>query len=285
MFRRISYLIVGLTLTGSLAYGQKAPTAPNEYAMYCSGIVTSQPIPRNTYVISGVESSDLVIWKQGQSVFINKGGSQGVKVGDEFLVSRPVKEHLEYPWFQWQDALLHAMGQTYADVGRLRVTAVQANTSVAEIVQSCGYVQRDDILQPFTARPAPPFKAMTKFNPFAPPDGKARAMIVTTKGFGQLVGAGSIVYVNLGSAQGVKVGDYFRIFRYQDAHHETVYQVGGTAYKMYGFGAAPTPYTWSDLPRDVLGEGIVVRTGPNASTVLITLSGREIYAGDYVELE
>jgi hypothetical protein len=35
----------------------------------------------------------------------------------------------------------------------------------------------------------------------------------------------------------------------------------------------------------VLGEGIVVRTGPNSSTVLLTTSREEIFAGDYVELE
>jgi hypothetical protein len=29
----------------------------------------------------------------------------------------------------------------------------------------------------------------------------------------------------------------------------------------------------------------VLRTGPNASTVLITFSLREIYPGDYVEIE
>ena len=54
---------------------------------------------------------------------------------------------------------------------------------------------------------------------------------------------------------------------------------------MYGYGATPVPYSWSDLPRDVLGEGIVVRVGPNAATILITSSQREIYVDDFVELE
>jgi hypothetical protein len=39
------------------------------------------------------------------------------------------------------------------------------------------------------------------------------------------------------------------------------------------------------LPRDVLGEGVVLRVGKNAATVLITLSEKEIFPGDYVELE
>jgi hypothetical protein len=44
-------------------------------------------------------------------------------------------------------------------------------------------------------------------------------------------------------------------------------------------------YKWDNLPRQALGEGIVLRTGPNSATVLLTLSKQEIYAGDYVEIE
>ena len=85
-----------------------------------------------------------------------------------------------------------------------------------------------------------------------------------------LTGTGRIVYVNLGSAQGVRVGDYFRVFRYQGTHIETAYQVQDTAYKAYGFGSTPVAYEWNNLPRQVLGEGIVLRTGPNSSTVMLT---------------
>jgi len=35
----------------------------------------------------------------------------------------------------------------------------------------------------------------------------------------------------------------------------------------------------------VLGEGIVLRLGPNSSTVMLTTVRMEIFAGDYVEVE
>ena len=38
------------------------------------------------------------------------------------------------------------------------------------------------------------------------------------------MGTNDIIYVNLGSEQGVRVGDYFRIFRYTGTQHETAYQ-------------------------------------------------------------
>jgi hypothetical protein len=124
-----------------------------------------------------------------------------------------------------------------------------------------------------------------KLDPFAPPSGKKTAMVVSGKDYTQLMGPGKIVYINLGSAQGMRIGDYFRIFRYQGTHMETVYQVRDTAYKSYGFGSTPVAYEWNNLPRQILGEGIVLRMGPNSSTVLLTTVREEIFAGDYVEVE
>ena len=57
------------------------------------------------------------------------------------------------------------------------------------------------------------------------------------------------------------------------------------AYKAYGFGSTPVTYEWNNLPRQVLGEGIVLRTGPNSSTVMLTAVREEIFVGDYVEVE
>jgi TolB-like protein len=54
---------------------------------------------------------------------------------------------------------------------------------------------------------------------------------------------------------------------------------------MYGFGSAPARYGWNDLPREVLGEGIVINVSRNSSTMVITFNSIEVYAGDYVEIE
>jgi hypothetical protein len=274
-----------MALTSAL-YAQQSPTTPRERDVYCSGVVTTELPPSDTFVVSGVESGTRITFFQSDLVFINRGSNQGMQVGTEFLVSRPVHEPLRAKWFSWQNSLLRAMGTTYADIGRIRVINVQPNTSTAEVVYSCDLMQRGDIVEPFTARVAPPYKPATdSFDIFAPPSGKEQAMVVTTRGFGQLAGTGTIVYVNLGSAQGVRIGDYFRVFRYQGERHSTVYQSRGMEHSVWGMGSAPGAWSWADLPRDVLGEGIVLRVGPNASTVLITTSRREIFPGDYVELE
>jgi hypothetical protein len=285
MRRTATYLILGIALISLPAQAQHVPTAPSEKDMYCAGVVSTQAPASDFYVISGPESRTRVTYQQGDVVYLNKGASQGVKVGDEFLVTRPVNDPLHEKWFDDQMILLNAMGQTYADVGHLRVVNVQPSTSIAQVLSSCGVMQRGDLVQTFAERPAPPYKPEEKFDRFAPVSGKGKAMIVTTRLFGQAVYQGSTAYVNLGAAQGVKVGDYFRIYRYEGQQRDVLYQPKETAYRLFGYGATPVPYTWSELPRDVVGEGIVVRVGPNASSVLVTVSRQEIFVGDYVELE
>jgi hypothetical protein len=110
-------------------------------------------------------------------------------------------------------------------------------------------------------------------------------MIVQGKNTAQMSGQWNTVYVNLGTKQGVKVGDYFRVFRYQGTRGETIPQQRDYQDRMYGFGSNPKHYEWNDLPREILGEGIVLNVSQNASSVLLTTSRSEIMAGDYVELE
>ncbi len=285
MCLKIVSLCLGIALAAATGLAQSSTRVPNPSDMYCSGVVTNQAIPHDTYLISGEQSNYRIGFAERDLVYINRGSGQGAKVGDEFLVMRQVQEPLKFYWFHWQPSLARAMGTAYKDLGRVRVINVQANVSIAQVVFSCDYMQRGDIAQPFAERPAPPFKEDARFDHFAPPSGGKLAMVVMGKYFSEPAGANSIVYVNLGSGQGVKVGDYFRMFRYQGLGDENPYQTYGTAYKMWGFGHTPKPYGWKDLPREILGEGIVLRVSPNAATVLITLSLREIYPGDYVEVE
>ncbi len=199
---------------------------------------------------------------------------------------RPDKDPVEVPWFKWQVKLMKAMGELYQDAGQLRVVNVQPKVSVAQVIFSCGYMQRGDIVLPFQERPAPPLKDPTAvFDHFAPVTGKHVAMLVAGRDYSEAYGKHSAVYVNLGSNQGVKLGDYLRIFRYQGSMAETVPQNKGYQYMIYGFGSAPARYEWNDLPREVLGEGVVVHVSRNSSTMIITLNSIEAYAGDYVEIE
>jgi len=265
---------------------QQASTAtPTQASLYCSGVITDKPVSNKLYIISGEDSSYKTTFAPGDAIYINAGTEQGVKAGDLFDVVRPVADPMsQTAWFKFQNTLTKAMGTRYADIGRLRVVHADSKNSTAELVLGCDVAQRGDTILPFVARPAPQFHDL-KLDPYAPPSGKKIAMIVTSKDYNALHAAGKIVYVNLGSDQGVKIGDYFRVFRYQGSRNEALYQEKDTAFKMLGFGSTPVAYEWNNIPREIEGEGIVLRTGPNSSTVLLTDSRRGIYSGDYVELE
>lgn len=290
----VSALVLGLAAT--IAGAQSKATIPSAGVVYCSGIVTTERVPQKTYVITGEGSDYRVAFNYGEDVFINEGSDQGVKAGDEFQVVREVQDPYVIQWTKWEQHILNKMGKVWADEGQLKVIVARPKVSIARVEGECDFIQRGDIVLPLVQRAQPEIKTDRHFDRFAPPNGKPLAMIITGKNFIAAMGAQNVAYVNLGASQGVKVGDYFRIFRYQGTEHDTVYQtpryafdqnfdMGAKDVHIVGFGSVPKKWNWSNVPRQSLGEGLVLRTGPNSSTVLITLSLSEIYPGDYVELE
>jgi hypothetical protein len=277
-------IAVGWSAQGA-PQGTPVMPQPDYNIINCSGFVTDQKVPEEIRLISGEQSNYKITFTFGDNVFINRGQDKGVRVGDRFTVVRPNMYKTDVPWFKWQEKLMKVMGTPYLDAGQVKVVNVQPKVSIAQVNFSCDYMQRGDILLPYQDRPAPPYKDAAAFEHFAPVSGKPVAMLVSGKDYTDVYGKNSTVYVNLGSNQGVKVGDYYRIFRYQGSHAETVPQTKDYQFTMYGFGSAPARYQWNDLPREVLGEGIVFNVSHNSSTMMITYSTSEVYAGDYVEIE
>lgn len=287
MRAKLAALCVSVFASAGICSAQTAPaTAQPDYSsVYCSGFVSDQKVPDATRLISSEQSAVKIIYGRGDYVYINRGQDKGVRVGDRYSVVRPEPDPLEVNWFKWQAKLMKAMGTHYVDAGQIRIVNVQSKTSIAQISFSCDYMERGDIVVPYEERPEPGFKDPGAFDFFAPVSGKPVAMIVTSREYQQSAGRGSSVYVNLGTNKGVKVGDYFRVFRYQGSLAETAPETKGYQDRLYGFGSSPGRYTWNDLPREVLGEGIVINVSRNSATVLVTYSRSGIYAGDYVEIE
>ena len=296
---RRTLVLAGLifSLYGTSAVAQTSPASPRPQDLYCTGTITNEDVPRDTYVITGEGSNYKITFTEGDYVYLNKGAAAGLKVGDTFSAIRKVEDPTEIDWAKWQSQIIKRMGTWWEDEGRVTVTVVNPNTAIAQVSNTCNYLQRGDTLLPFKERLAPPLKSEANFDRFAPPSGKAMAMVMIGKAFQVSFGTNDVFYVNLGSAQGVKVGDYFRIFRYTGTQHETAYQTRDAAFdletndtiygRVYGFGVTgdKKKWNWENTPREVIGEGIVLRTGTNSATILTTYSLRDFYVGDYVELE
>ena len=95
--------------------------------MYCSGLVTRQAPPQDTVLITGEGSDYKLTFQEGDYVYINKGEGQGVHVGDEFSIIRPVDEPTRTPWFNQQFSIMRALGTLWEDEGRVKVVVVHPN--------------------------------------------------------------------------------------------------------------------------------------------------------------
>ena len=295
MRANVAGLCLSLVFSAAACMAQDAPAPrtqpfqPTDHpwfsTVYCAGFYTDQKVSDDLRLVSGEQSAYKVTFTTPNVVYLSKGANQGVRPGERFSVVRPEEDANRVQWFKWQDKLTRAMGSHYVDLGQLEVIKVEPNVAIAKVAMSCDMMHRGDIVVPFSERPAGPFKDAAKFDFLTPVSGKPVAMVVRGKDTVQLSGRWSTVYVNLGTSQGVKVGDYFRIFRYQGSYSDTIPAEKDYQDRLYGFGSNPKHYAWNDLPREVLGEGIVLNTSQNSSTVLVTVSRNEIYAGDYVELE
>ena len=275
-----------LASAGVCAAQAPAGTQVDYSKVYCSGFVSDPKVPDDIRVISGEQSNYKIVFSRGDYVYLNRGAQQGVKIGDVYSIVRPDHDPAN-EWFWGQDKLTKRMGTLYRDLGQIRVVNVQPETSVAEVSFSCDYMQRGDVARPFVERPAPPYKDASKFDIFAPVTGKPVGTILSGHDWHQAFGAGITAYVNIGASKGVKVGDYLRFFRYQESKADISASAGehDMQYKVFGFGSAPKKYSGKDLPREILGEGIVLNVTKDAATVLVTYEREEAYTGDFAELE
>jgi len=290
MRANLAALCLSIFAGATVVSAQTAPQSDNpgrtvDYSyIYCSGFSSDPKIPDDIRVISGEQSNYKITWDNGEYIYINRGADKGVKIGDRLAIVRPEHDPAN-PWFYGQKKLEKEMGTLYLDAGQARVVKVDPKGAIAKLEFTCGYVTRGDIARPFEERPSPPFKDATGFDHFAPVSGKPVGTIVSARDYFQLLGRGDTMYVNVGAAKGVKVGDYMRMFRYQGTRNEVTADVRGYQYKIEGYGDSPSHPGPQDLPREVLGEGIVLNVTKNAATVLVTYNNLPVYAGDLVEIE
>lgn len=290
----VSLLAVGLVPLEGAAQGYEPPTRANPKDVYCSGFMASTELPANLRIVMAEDAVGRIIYSQNDYVYLSQGSDGGVAVGQRYMVVRPVYDPNPVEAFKQQNEMhrwkwsKHWVGRVYQDIGWLEVKLVHPTTSTAVVTHTCDALQAGDVLIPFEERPAPEYKPSAAFDRFAPPTGKAAGTIVLGKDFGHLVAEGDTIYVNVGSSDGVRVGSYLRVFRRATGtRYEGYKRMGKGQVRTYAGvpGGYEIPKMRPDLPREVLGEALVVRVGPNTATAVITFSLREMHAGDFVELE
>lgn len=261
------------------------PDLPSHTQVYCAGIVSRQAPAAAGFVVSGEDAADRLMFFDGDYVYLRAETGRGLKPGDQYLVVRPIVDPTAIPWFQGEGRLRRGMGRLWADVGRVRIVGIQKNVVVGEVEMSCRAMERGDRLVAFDMRPEPTLPPARPARRFIARSGRPVGRVVMARSFRQELGAGDVAYVNLGSERGTGVGDRVVFYRSPGTQDRVVYSTRGTSTRVQGFGHSPVPVAARKLPREILGQGIVLRVSATAATVLVTYSSAEIDLGDYAELE
>ena len=269
---------------------------PTPADIYCAGFISKDHVPDANYVNGALESPTATKFEIGEIVFL---AGTGYQAGQLYSIVRELRDVNEYEIYGGMRKMLSAIGHPYGEIGRVRVLDTRSHSAVAQVEFSCDPINPGDVAIPFVEKPPVAFHVPGHFDRFAPSNGKLTARIVLGKDFDTVLGAGMKLYLNVGSNQGVKVGDYFRVVRsYTSTLHDPVESLGFKAgmaedTQMHSptfeanrltKGKGPNIHV-GDLPRRAVGEVVVVGTTPTSASAMVVFALEDVFAGDTVELD
>jgi hypothetical protein len=273
----------------------QTPTASD---LYCAGFISKDRIPDAKYVNGGLQTPSTTKFTNGEIVYLSGTGYQ---VGQQYTILRELRDINAYELFPGQRKLLAATGHPYGEIGRVEVVDARSHSAVAEVKFACDPVNPGDVAVPFAEKQTIPFLTPGHFDRFMPSNNKLTGRIVLGKDFDGFMGTGGKVYMTMGSNQGAKVGDYFRVVRSYTAtlgdpvdslsfrasiseetqmHPPTVEAGSWTRNRNSGPNIRV-----GDLPRRAVGEVVILSVTPTTSTGMIVFALEDVHAGDNVELE
>jgi len=269
---------------------------PTHADLYCAGFINEHRLPNVNFVAGGLQTPNTTKYANGEVVYL---AGSGYQVGQQYTVLRELRNPNRHEAFGGQDHLLKQLGQAYAEQGRVKIVDTRQKMAVAYIEFSCDPIVPGDIVVPFVEKQPIAFRPPLRFDRFAPAGAKTSGRIVLARDFDGLVATGAKVYMNVGSNQGVKVGDYFRAVRLYTADKRDEADAlsfeadtsEDTQNRSITFdpnflkrSSGPVSHT-ADLPRRAVGEIVVLSATPTTSTGMIVYALEDVHVGDGVELD
>ena len=258
---------------------------PTLSEIYCAGFITKNSLRPSGTVVAGAQAPEQVGYTNQGYIYLS---GNDVQEGREYQLLRHTVDPNRYQSYPGQLANLSSLGELYQDLGRAKVLYVRKKIGVAQIAHNCTTTLPGDIAVPFQERPRPEFKHTT-FEEFAAPNGKTTGRIVMGNDLDTFIGLRRIVYLNIGEAQGVKPGDYFRVTReYSQIAENPLESIPFYAPSYEDTQKDPPTFDIraraGELPRRSVGELMVINTSANSSTALTTFVAEDIQMGDGVEM-
>jgi hypothetical protein len=312
-------LLLVLTITATLAVAQQPSTTastpdasgivntsvnvpfvrfqtPTTADIYCAGFITKDRVPDANYVNGGLQTPTSTKFETGELVYL---AGSGYQAGQLYSIVREMRDANEYEIYPGERKVLAAAGRPYGEIGRVRVVDTRSHSAIAQVEFSCDPINPGDVAVPFVEKPPVTFHVPGHFDRFAPANGKLSGRIVLGKDFDSVLGTGMKLYMNMGSNQGVKVGDYFRVVRsYTATLHDPVDSLSFKARTSEDTQKRPPAFEANrftrtkgpnihvgDLPRRAVGEVVVLNVTPTSSSAMVVFALEDVYAGDTVELD
>jgi hypothetical protein len=279
--------------------------------IYCAGFIQYAPAPNDLQVVGGEQEQEKRVFGQGDVVYINAGAQQGVHVDQEFSVIRPRG--------QFKSKLSHKkgwLGVYTQELGRLRVISVKDHVSVAVVSNSCETILFGDLLRPASQRISSTERQEAGLDRFVDPSGKQKGRIVLARDGREMVSRSQVVYIDLGTEDHIKPGDFFTVYRkvgrgtvtnFRDEEIATPADRGFESARFKGGQFSIQAQRVKDanntgiygpiissidvkndrprLPRKIVGELVVLSVQMRTATAVVTRVAQEIHTGDDVELQ
>ena len=284
------------TLVTNASFPFERIQTPTSADLYCAGFITKQSLPDANFIAGGLNSPSTTKFANGDLVYLQGSGYQ---TGQQYTIIRELRDPNQYEVYPGQRKLVAATGQPYAEVGRVRVIDTRSHAAVAQVEFSCDPINPGDVAIPFAEKQAITFHAPVRFDRFLPASNKTSGRIVLGKDFDTVLGTGMKLYINVGSNQGVKVGDYFRAVRTYVADlndpvdslsfkasttEDTQKRPPAIEPNMLTRTKGPAIHV-ADLPRRAVGEIVVLSVTPTTATGMVVYAPEDIHAGDGVEID
>jgi len=270
---------------------------PTYADLYCAGFINKTTLPDANFVAGGLHTPTTTKFTRGDLIYL-KGS--GYAAGSEYEIVRALRDVNEYEMYPGEKKLLKSTGQPYEEVGRIKIVDTRnKSAAIAQIEYACDGVNPGDTAIPFAEKPTVSFHAPVRFDRFLPSGAKISGRVVMGKDFDSVMGTGQKLYLNVGSNQGVKVGDFFRAVRSYESDlndpvdslsfkaaiaEDTQKKTPSVDPKMFTKGNGPVIHV-RDLPRRAVGEMVIIGVTPTTATAMIVFSLEDVHSGDGVELD
>src|SRR5687768_9974087 len=237
-------------LAGAPAFAQRAP-APGTtglpadvLSLACAPALTFEAPAVPLRITGGQDSTFRRIYFPGDLVTINAGTRNGIEVGQQFFVRRPLSTRRE--------AVTRETPATIRTAGWITVYAVDDRMSLATVTHACDTVQVDDYLEPFVL---PVVAEPLAERPKAQRENYGR--VVMGQDNRRSFANTDYLTVDRGTDHGVTLGTHFVLYRDKLVAENFLFEIG---------------------------EAVVVDLKPDSSTLRVTKALDAIAAGDYAAM-